>query len=96
MKLTVTPFKHQQEFIKFSLASDFTLCGDEMGLGKTLSAIGVSVAMGDSTTLIVCPAFLKYNWKSEFLKFTSLEDSEILLVDKKSDFKKKGKSFHLQ
>ena len=85
MELTVTPFKHQQEYIKFALAGNFTLCGDEMGLGKTLSAIGVACAM-NARTLVVCPAFLKHNWRAEFLKFTDLKESEILVIEKKSDF----------
>ena len=78
MELTVTPFKHQQEFIKFSLSCDYTLLGDQMGLGKTLSAIGVTVAM-DCKTLVICPAFLKHNWKAEFLKFTNLKEDEIAI-----------------
>ena len=80
MKLRVTPFEHQQEFIRFSLKNDYTLLGDEMGLGKTLSSIGVSVAMATGhtmhsgnpsgcRTLVVCPAFLRHNWRAEIDKF---------------------------
>jgi len=86
-KLTITPFEHQQKYIQFALACDYTLCGDEMGLGKTLSAIGVACAM-KARTLVVCPAFLKHNWKAEFLKFTDLKESEILVINSKKDFEK--------
>jgi len=79
MNLTAKPFKHQQDFIEFSDKYKWTLCGDEMGLGKTLSAIGISVSMGGKT-LVVSPAFLKFNWKAEFLKFTDIEESEIFIV----------------
>lgn len=82
MELTITPFEHQQLYIKFALQCDYTLCGDQMGLGKTLSAIGVSVAM-DCNTLVVAPAFLKHNWKAEYLKFTDLKDEEIT-IDKRT------------
>ena len=78
MKLTATPMEHQHKFLEFSKEHDFTLCGDQMGLGKTLEAIMVSVD-GNYNTLVVCPAFLKHNWKAEFLKFTDLEEDEIAI-----------------
>lgn len=81
MELTLTPFEHQQVFTRFALSSDYVLCGDEPGLGKTLSSIGVACAM-KKPTLCVVPAFLKHNWKAEFLKFTDLKEDEIT-IDKK-------------
>lgn len=47
------------------------LFGDEMGLGKTIEAIGV---LNDNQktlrrVLVVCPAYLKLNWRSEMDKW---------------------------
>jgi len=84
MKLTAKLFPHQAEDVKFCLKHKYFLIGSEMGVGKTLSAIGVSAATGYKT-LVVCPAFLKYNWKAEFLKFTDLEEKNILIVERAAD-----------
>lgn len=45
------------------------ILGDEMGLGKTLQTITFLASVKESTTLIVAPTSLLYNWKSEFKKF---------------------------
>lgn len=42
-----------------------TLFGDEMGLGKTIQAIGVCNDRNIKDILVVCPAYLKLNWKRE-------------------------------
>lgn len=39
-------------------------------------------------TLVVCPAFLKHNWKAEFLKFTTLKEEDILVINSKKDINK--------
>ena len=87
MKLTVTPFPHQAAYRDFALACDYTLLGDEPGVGKTLSAISVAIEM-NCPTLVVCPAFLKFNWNAEFLKFTDIKEEEILLINTKKDFRR--------
>ncbi len=51
-----------------------TLMADDMGLGKTLQALSSLTywqeADPTAQTLIICPASLIYNWKSEIEKFT--------------------------
>lgn len=61
---------YQKAGIAYARTHQNVLFGDEMGLGKTIQAIGV---MNDDRTLqrvlIVCPAFLKLNWRAEFEKW---------------------------
>ncbi|MDE3056042.1 MAG: DEAD/DEAH box helicase [Verrucomicrobiota bacterium] len=49
------------------------ILADDMGLGKTLQAISAITQMHQkqkkSSTLIVCPTSLLYNWQEEFAKF---------------------------
>ncbi|SCC90255.1 Uncharacterized protein SCG7086_AV_00130 [Chlamydiales bacterium SCGC AG-110-P3] len=59
------------------------ILADDMGLGKTLQAIIAitqdAATNGDSTSLVVCPTSLVYNWQEEFLKFNPLLST--LVVD---------------
>lgn len=41
------------------------LLADEMGLGKTFQSLLWMVERGIKLTIVVCPAFLKYNWERE-------------------------------
>jgi len=79
-------FEHQKESVIYTLKSDYVILALEMGLGKTLSSIAVSVAM-KSRTLVVCPAFLKYNWMQEYKKFTNLDSKSILVISKPRQLK---------
>ncbi len=51
------------------------ILADDMGLGKTLQMISVLAALkeegalGGTSSLIVCPASLVYNWQEEFHRF---------------------------
>ena len=57
------------------------LIGDEMGLGKTIQAIGiVSYYRANWPCLILCPSFLKLNWRKEFLQWTTLCAEDICVV----------------
>lgn len=42
---------------------------DEMGLGKTIQTIAFLSSLKNSTSLIVEPSSLLFNWKREFEKF---------------------------
>jgi|TARA_B110000879_G_scaffold92573_1_gene126752 SWI/SNF-related matrix-associated actin-dependent regulator 1 of chromatin subfamily A len=57
------------------------LIADDMGLGKTIQGIGiVSYYKHNWPCLILCPSFLKLNWKKEFLRWTDIEEQSITVV----------------
>lgn len=67
-------YPYQKEGIAFATFRKGAIIADEMGLGKTLQAIGTAVFKKEiydfQKTLIICPASLKSQWKSEIEKFT--------------------------
>lgn len=57
------------------------LIADDMGLGKTIQAIGVAhYYKSNWPCLILCPSFLKLNWRKEFLQWTELTKEDIVLI----------------
>lgn len=66
-------YPYQKEGIAFSSYKKGAIIADEMGLGKTIQAIGAALVkkqlFGFKKTLIICPASLKSQWKSEIEKF---------------------------
>ena len=64
-------YEHQAKGKDFILRRKYVLIGDEPGLGKTLQAMAAIVET-NGLAVIVCPAFLRLNWKREILKFTNL------------------------
>ncbi|XP_059444296.1 LOW QUALITY PROTEIN: uncharacterized protein LOC132176179 [Corylus avellana] len=62
---TLLPF--QLEGVRFGLRrGGRCLIADEMGLGKTLQAIAIaSCFMNEGSTLVVCPAILRFSWAEE-------------------------------
>lgn len=64
--LEYLPF--QREGIKWLKGRENALLADEMGLGKTIQVIGlINADVSIKRVLIVCPASLKLNWKSELM-----------------------------
>lgn len=59
------------------------LIGDEMGLGKTLQAIAVVQYYQFKRVLIICPAYLRYNWGKEIKKW--LGEVDTFLINKGTD-----------
>ena len=74
-------FDYQKQGVEFVLFKKAAIIADEMGLGKTLQAICSAILkkniFGFDKTLIVCPASLKSQWKSEIEKFS---DEKALIV----------------
>jgi SNF2 family DNA or RNA helicase len=85
MKLTGNPLPHQVNAIQYLLAHHYCINGDEMGLGKTFDSIAVACAI-DGMTLVVSPAFLKYNWEADFEKFT--EGGKFVVINTRKDIAK--------
>lgn len=60
---------------KYALVQQRTILGDEMGLGKTVEALAAIChlrANGQATALVVCPASVVANWRSEVHRHTKL------------------------
>ena len=70
-------YPYQKEGVIGMLRSGRVLLADDMGLGKTVQAIAAVEVFtrffGVSRVLIICPTSLKYQWKSEIMKFTGRE-----------------------
>ncbi len=80
--INATLFDYQKEGIEFVLFRKAAIIADEMGLGKTMQAISTAIQkkeiFGFNKTMIVCPASLKSQWKSEIEKFS---DEKAIIVE---------------
>jgi superfamily II DNA or RNA helicase len=67
-------YPYQRQGILFAAKAGRSLLADEMGLGKTIQAIGAAELLkreaGVEKVLVVCPSSLKYQWRSEIMKFS--------------------------
>lgn len=81
-KIKAELYPYQKEGVAFATAKRGAIIADEMGLGKTLQAISTAVFKKEhfdfEKTLVVCPASLKSQWKSEIEKFT---DEKAIVVE---------------
>lgn len=75
-------YKYQENGVKFMVSRDKCIMGDDMGLGKTRTAIVASLYKKYGTTLIVCPASLKYNWKKELSDYIDPDEISVINGDK--------------
>lgn len=72
-------FPYQKEGVEHIITkfNGRALIGDEMGLGKSLQAISTFMYYNHRTKkhkqklLIICPAYLRYNWKNELEKWVN-------------------------
>lgn len=77
-------FGYQKAGISYASKRDVTLIADEMGLGKTVQAIGViNKDENIRKVLVICPAFLKLNWKNELEKWL-VRPARICILNGKS------------
>lgn len=73
---TVKPV--QEEAVKFLLSRKKCILANEMGTGKTM-ALSIGAIEGNyDAVLIICPASLKTNWKSELSWFVPEKDVTII------------------
>lgn len=67
-------FPFQKEGVCFAAEKGRCIIADDMGLGKTIQAIAAAELLkmetGISSTIIICPTSLKYQWKNEIERFT--------------------------
>jgi len=93
------PYNYQKQAIKFfEMNNGLSLLADQAGVGKTCSAFAYA-SKHQLKTLIICPSFLKLNWKIEIESFTE-EKSFIYkyIPSKKSKYtnnKKEDSLFHI-
>jgi SNF2 family DNA or RNA helicase len=80
LKVELLPY--QLDGIAFAAAAGRAILADDMGLGKTIQAIGMAELLareaGIRKVLIVCPASVKSQWRSEILRFAE-RDCQIVL-----------------
>ncbi len=72
----------QLDGIAFAAGAGRAILADDMGLGKTLQGIGVAEFLAREAdirkVLVVCPASVKAQWRSEILRFSD-RDCQIVL-----------------
>ena len=91
-------YPYQKEGVEFAVFKKAVIVADEMGLGKTLQAISTAILkkkiFNFKKTLVICPASVKHQWKSEVLKFS---DESAIVVEgfphERNQIYRKDKSF---
>jgi SNF2 family DNA or RNA helicase len=97
--MNLEPYKYQKEAVVFFEAcGGRALLGDQPGVGKTASAMTYA-AYKKRKTLIICPANLRLNWRSEILKFTNekafVYKWKPTKKSKKVNYSKEDSMFHI-
>ena len=78
MTIELRPF--QVTARDFLLANPRAILGDEMGVGKSYPAIDAA-ALQFGPTLVICPAYLMYQWKQMIKEYASVRNNLIEVVE---------------
>jgi hypothetical protein len=80
--LNATLLPYQLDGIAFAVGAGRAILADDMGLGKTIQGIGVAALLAKladiKRVLVICPASLKSQWKSEIHRFSDLSSQIVL------------------
>jgi hypothetical protein len=80
LKAEILPY--QLDGIAFAAGAGRAILADDMGLGKTLQGIGVAEFLAREAdirkVLVVCPASVKAQWRSEILRFSDRDCQMVL------------------
>jgi SNF2 family DNA or RNA helicase len=98
LKTTLLPY--QQRGAIFAACRGRVVLADDMGLGKTVQALAAAEMLrqrrGIQRVLVVAPASVKYQWKTEIEKFTDLPAQVIEgLLPRRKDLYASPKFFNL-
>jgi len=69
-------YDFQTEGVEFGIKTKYSINACEQGLGKTIQAL--TIAANYKKALVICPAYLRSNWRSEVFKFVKT-DTEFIV-----------------
>ncbi len=80
LKVELLPY--QMDGVAFAVGAGRAILADDMGLGKTIQAVGVAELLAREAeirkVLVICPASLKSQWRSEIHRFSD-RDCQLIL-----------------
>lgn len=92
--LAVELLSYQLDGIAFAVGAGRSILADDMGLGKTIQGIGVAELLASvaqlEKVLIVCPASVKSQWRSEIMRFAPHRSVQIVLGGAEERFEQYG------